>query len=467
MAGLFGLFAGSGDRGSKPIYTLDHLQVLHNRLQNIKEDEQNRDQVVEVIRQITEAVLWGEQTGHDNSFFDFFCEKSILADFVRVLGRPNVPRTVKVQLLQTLSMLIQNIRRDTSLYYLFSSNHINQLISTQFDWNDEEILSYYISFLKSLALRLNKETIKFFFNEHTRQFPLYTEAVRFFRHHDQMVRTTVRTLTLQVYSVDDPAMRRFVLDHSAHGYFQNISVHLRRLWTKLDVTVSRAAASTGEQALVRAVQNATEQQQDLVMYIFDVLGLGITELSEVLVQNVLEQACYPALLASLLLSDVEPPSSIPPDATIDGSGLEVAIWAPAASSSSSGESLASFAASSRELQDESGEIEAPEASIRYLLVGMLEGCRDDCVLLVAGLLRAALSSSSILPQALLVEAGLLPSGAEIDNSAKKRHPLEALLLAVRALEQHTSLRIVVIQGLCRLALDLASGPQARSCWPES
>merc|ERR1719478_476637 len=86
-------------------------------------------------------------------------------------------------------MLVQNICRDTSLYYLFSNNYVNQLISTQFDWGDEEILGYYISFLKSLALRLNFETIKFFFNERAGQFPLYIEAIRFVGHRDQMVRT--------------------------------------------------------------------------------------------------------------------------------------------------------------------------------------------------------------------------------------------------------------------------------------
>merc|ERR1719506_1989087 len=120
-------------------------------------DDHGRDSMVEVIRQLTEALIWGEQNDHDHNFFDFFCEKNILADFVRVLGLPRVPKTVKVQLLQTLSMLIQNIRRDTSLYYLFSNNYVNQLISTQFDWTDEEILAYYITLLKSLALRLNGE----------------------------------------------------------------------------------------------------------------------------------------------------------------------------------------------------------------------------------------------------------------------------------------------------------------------
>ena len=33
------------------------------------------------------------------------------------------------------------------------------------DFSDEEVLAYYISFLKTLSFKLNKHTIHFFFNE--------------------------------------------------------------------------------------------------------------------------------------------------------------------------------------------------------------------------------------------------------------------------------------------------------------
>lgn len=78
-------------------------------------------------------------------------------------------------------MLITNMSNDTNVYYLFSNNYVNQLISVsskQLDWGDEEVVAYYISFLKSLSLKLNGETIKFFYN-YRDSFPLYTEAIAF------------------------------------------------------------------------------------------------------------------------------------------------------------------------------------------------------------------------------------------------------------------------------------------------
>lgn len=37
----------------------------------------------------------------------------------------------RVQVLQTLSILIQNIRSETAIFYLFSNNYINELITTK------------------------------------------------------------------------------------------------------------------------------------------------------------------------------------------------------------------------------------------------------------------------------------------------------------------------------------------------
>ena len=108
-------------------------------------------------------------------------------------------RYICVQLLQTLNILFENIRNETSLYFLLSNNHINNIILNKFDFADEEVMAYYISFLKTLSLKLNTHSIHFFFNERMSEFPLYVEAIKFFDHPESMVRIAVRTLTLNVY----------------------------------------------------------------------------------------------------------------------------------------------------------------------------------------------------------------------------------------------------------------------------
>ncbi|KAK7084878.1 Protein CL16A, partial [Halocaridina rubra] len=106
--------------------------------------------------------------------------------------------------------------------YLLSNNHVNSIIVHKFDFSDEEVMAYYISFLKTLSLKLNIHTIHFFYNEHTNDFPLYTEAIKFFNHPESMVRIAVRTLSLNVYRVNDQSMLQFICDRTAAPYFSNL-----------------------------------------------------------------------------------------------------------------------------------------------------------------------------------------------------------------------------------------------------
>jgi len=101
----------------------------------------------------------------------------------------------------------------------------------KFDFSDEDVMGYYILFLKTLSLKLNTHTIHFFYNEvsiissipsyqvnlsfplqHTNDFPLYTEAIKFFNHPESMVRIAVRTISLNVYKVQNSSMLRFIRD---------------------------------------------------------------------------------------------------------------------------------------------------------------------------------------------------------------------------------------------------------------
>lgn len=120
--------------------------------------------------------------------FSYFLERGMLIYFLNYMGQKN-GRYICVQILQTLNILFENIRHETSLCklfdnenifidsiehffqdYLLSNNHVNSIIVHKFDFTDEEITAYYISFLKTLSLKLNGHTINFFYNEVSRRF---------------------------------------------------------------------------------------------------------------------------------------------------------------------------------------------------------------------------------------------------------------------------------------------------------
>ncbi|VDI76776.1 protein CLEC16A [Mytilus galloprovincialis] len=117
-------------------HSLEHLKYLYSLLmKNQTITENNRSLLVETLRSISEILIWGDQ--NDSSVFDFFLEKNMLSFFLKYLQQ-RAGRYICVQLLQTLNILFENIKNETSLYYLLSNNHINSIIVHKFDFSDEE-----------------------------------------------------------------------------------------------------------------------------------------------------------------------------------------------------------------------------------------------------------------------------------------------------------------------------------------
>ncbi|XP_072168396.1 protein CLEC16A-like [Diadema setosum] len=284
-----------GPVGGKPknVHSLEHLRLLHGVLmRNATVTEQNRSLLVETLRSISEILIWGDQ--NDSSVFDFFLEKNMLLFFLKIL-RQKTGSYICVQLLQTLNILFENIRNETSLYYLLSNNHVNSIIVHKFDFSDEEVLAYYISFLKTLSFKLNKHTIHFFYNEHTNDFALYTEAIKFFNHPESMVRIAVRTLTLNVYKVNDKAMLMYIRNKTAVPYFSNLVWFIGNHVLELDSCVRNDIDHQSKNRLSTLVA----EHLDHLHYLNDILNINIEALNDVLTDHLLNRLLLPLYVASM------------------------------------------------------------------------------------------------------------------------------------------------------------------------
>lgn len=109
----------------------------------------------QVLRILAEMVVYGDNKSE--LLFDFFCEKNMLSLFLEIMrvvgpnGANSCPSAVHVQILQTLSILINCVKNDTSLYYLLSNNYVNDIIVFPHDFeSDESLRDQFVSFMKSL-----------------------------------------------------------------------------------------------------------------------------------------------------------------------------------------------------------------------------------------------------------------------------------------------------------------------------
>uniref|UniRef100_A0AAZ3Q384 Protein CLEC16A n=2 Tax=Oncorhynchus tshawytscha TaxID=74940 RepID=A0AAZ3Q384_ONCTS len=304
---------GGGQGKTKNIHSLDHLKYMYHVLtKNTTVTDSNRNLLVETIRSITEILIWGDQ--NDSSVFDFFLEKNMFAFFLNIL-RQKSGRYVCVQLLQTLNILFENISHETSLYYLLSNNHVNSIIVHKFDFSDEEIMAYYISFLKTLSLKLNNHTVHFFYNEHTNDFALYTEAIKFFNHPESMVRIAVRTITLNVYkvSLDNQHMLHYIRDKTAVPYFSNLVWFIGSHVIELDKCVQTDQEHRNRGKL----SDLVAEHLDHLHYLNDILTINCEFLNDVLTDHLLNRLFLPLYVFSLVCPEQSEDRKINPQVSLN------------------------------------------------------------------------------------------------------------------------------------------------------
>uniref|UniRef100_A0A667WI10 C-type lectin domain containing 16A n=1 Tax=Myripristis murdjan TaxID=586833 RepID=A0A667WI10_9TELE len=297
-----------GQGKTKNIHSLDHLKYMYHVLtKNTTVTDHNRNLLVETIRSITEILIWGDQNDSSVNDSQRGNEKNMFAFFLNIL-RQKSGRYVCVQLLQTLNILFENISHETSLYYLLSNNHVNSIIVHKFDFSDEEIMAYYISFLKTLSLKLNNHTVHFFYNEHTNDFALYTEAIKFFNHPESMVRIAVRTITLNVYKgeLDNQHMLHYIRDKTAVPYFSNLVWFIGSHVIELDKCVQ-----TDEEHRNRGkLSDLVAEHLDHLHYLNDILIINCEFLNDVLTDHLLNRLFLPLYVYSLVKRKINPQVSL-------------------------------------------------------------------------------------------------------------------------------------------------------------
>ena len=264
---------------------LDYIQKDINKL------KKSLNEVCKLIHLIGIYLIKGESlnTTEGLQVFDTFCGLNIMTDLLKLSSYDNYK--INLQIIQTFSFILINIKKEISLYYLFSNNLLNKIISKDYSKYDEEFLSHFVNFLKSLSLRLDETSIQLFYIEKTNSFPLIENVLKIYNHRDAMIRNVVRNIVLNILKIKSEKIQNHFIKLPSISYLANIACHLRDVCLKMNDKIFEKNAT-----------NINYLFDDLIeetIYIDDILNLNLPKINYVVMNCIFYYLILPIICGSI------------------------------------------------------------------------------------------------------------------------------------------------------------------------
>ena len=242
--------------------------------------------IINIITLLGEYLVRSERT--ENSLFEAFCEHNILQEFFYLTSQINHPE-INLQIVKTFAFIVPNIKNQMTLYYLFSNNIVNNIISnSDFSKYDEDFLSYYVNFLKSLTLKINESTCEFFFHANINSFPLIESALKLYNHPDGMIKNVVRNIFLTILKFNFPQFDEYITSLPSVTYFAYVACRFK------DMLISLNNEKQYER-FHSLIEDITED----VIYIQDIFSLNNENINYILSNCMMYYCVLPVIINSI------------------------------------------------------------------------------------------------------------------------------------------------------------------------
>ena len=229
-----------------------------------------------------------------------FIELNFLALFNNFLDK-NVTR-VTFAILEMINFLTTNIQNKELLEYIYKEkfptyiqginmNIIDKLISLDTKKN-EEYLTYQINFIKSLTLKMNIDTLNYFYDCNINQFPILTKSLSLYNYTDPLIRNVVKNIFLAIIKIENKNLREFLISFPINLYYSNIIYQLK------NTIMALCSIDFGENdgsKVFNKLQKEHDFIVDTVLYIADLISLNIEKINFILINALINEIIFPLL----------------------------------------------------------------------------------------------------------------------------------------------------------------------------
>ena len=280
----------------------ENFRALHTELHKITTSNVNlqtvENDVKTLIESITEYLIDGDK--NDPTIFDIFCELNFMNKFVFLASAKN--RVINLQIIKSFALLISNLRNKQSIYFLFSNNFINEIISADFDKSDGDFLYYYVNFIKSLVLKIDETTIQFFYHKQICSFPLLENCLKLYNNPDTMINNVVRNNFLTILKIKYEPVIEYICGLPSLQYFAFIACRTRDMIKILNKKMipKQGVQNINMNAIITTVNAINEEITSDILFFQDIYSLNIPKINFILTNVLFHYIILPVLCGSLL-----------------------------------------------------------------------------------------------------------------------------------------------------------------------
>ena len=287
------------DESKMKVKKLDSIKDILNKIYSKKIGNPELETLNKTLGELQGYLLVADRKNLAE-YYTHFYQLDFLSLFNNFLEK-NIERLTFL-ILQMINFLTTNIQNKELLEYIYKTkfptkiaginlNIIDKLISLDTKKN-EEYLTYQINFIKSLTLKINIDSLNYFYDCNINQFPILTKSLSLYNYTDPLIRNVVKNIFLAIIKIENQNLREFLISFPINLYYSNIIFQLK------NSIISLSQVNLGENEGSKAMNKLQKEHDfiiDTIFYIADLISLNIEKINFILINCLINEIIFPLL----------------------------------------------------------------------------------------------------------------------------------------------------------------------------
>ena len=226
----------------------------------------------------------------DENFLSF-CENNMIEKIINITAFQE--KSINLIIIKSFGILIPSLKNNKIMYYLFSKNYMNQII-TNISYNKEEndidYLSFYINFLKTLVNKLDIASFALFFNQSQNKFPLLDEIIVYLTYdQDVMIKNTSRNIFLSLLKLNYEPFIEYICDLPTITLFLLFAENLKNQMKFFCQNKENSININSNNNFIYKINGFEEIEEiliDDISFVQDILSINIPKINYLLINTI-------------------------------------------------------------------------------------------------------------------------------------------------------------------------------------